>query len=221
MAAPSTGPAADPAAAYDYTSDDVATDDVAAVMAYCADEEIPVLPRGGGTSLAGQSVNRAVVLDFSRYMDDIVDVDPDAETATAQAGTVLGDLNTECRPHGLKFAPDPAWGDKSVLGGAIGNNSTGAHSLQYGKTDYYIEEVEAVLADGTVTRFGEMQVVQGSVDCSSASGVDCISWSLIRSRTHETAASASVFINARAPPRSSITTTPAVASASDSAITNP
>ena len=203
MAVPSTGPAADPAAAYDYTSDDVddadlrdalearvdgdvrfdsysrqlyatdasayevtpigvvmptSTDDVQAVMAYCADEEIPVLPRGGGTSLAGQTVNEAVVLDFSRYMNEIVDIDPEAETATAQAGTVLGDLNAECRPHDLKFAPDPAWGDKSVLGGAIGNNSTGAHSLQYGKTDYYIEEVKAVLADGTVTRFGEMAV---------------------------------------------------------------
>ena len=203
MAVPSTGPSADPAAAYDYTSDDVvdpdlrdalearvdgdvrfdsysrqlyatdasayevtpigvvmptSTDDVAAVMAYCADNEIPVLPRGGGTSLAGQTVNRAVVLDFSRYLNEIIDVDPAAETATAQAGTVLGNLNAECRPHGLKFAPDPAWGDKSVLGGAIGNNSTGAHSLKYGKTDYYIEEVEAVLADGTVTRFGEMTV---------------------------------------------------------------
>jgi FAD/FMN-containing dehydrogenase/Fe-S oxidoreductase len=134
------------------------TEDVAAVMAYCADNEIPVLPRGGGTSLAGQTVNTAVVLDFSTDMDAVVEVDPAAETATAEAGTILGDLNAELRPHGLKFAPDPAWGDKSVLGGAIGNNSTGAHSLQYGKTDYYIEEVEAVLADGTVTRFGEMAV---------------------------------------------------------------
>jgi len=134
------------------------TDDVAAVMAYCADNEIPVLPRGGGTSLAGQTVNTAVVLDFSKYMDDIVAVDPAAETATAEAGTILGELNAELRPHDLKFAPDPAWGDKSVLGGAIGNNSTGAHSLKYGKTDYYIEEVEAVLADGTVTRFGEIDI---------------------------------------------------------------
>ncbi|MFC6837276.1 FAD-binding and (Fe-S)-binding domain-containing protein [Halomarina ordinaria] len=134
------------------------TADVASVVAYCALREIPVLPRGGGTSLAGQTVNEAVVLDFTRYMDDVLDVDPEGRTATAQVGTYLGSLNEHLAPHDLKFAPDPAWGDKSALGGAIGNNSTGAHSLVYGKTDYYIEEVEAVLADGTVTRFGEVSV---------------------------------------------------------------
>ncbi|MFC3957329.1 FAD-binding and (Fe-S)-binding domain-containing protein [Halovivax cerinus] len=134
------------------------TDDVAAVMGYCADEEIPVLPRGGGTSLAGQTVNRAVVLDFTRYMDDIVAVDPDAATATVQPGTILGTLNETVESHGLTFAPDPAWGDKSAIGGAIGNNSTGAHSLLYGKTDAYVESCEVVLADGTVTEFGAVTV---------------------------------------------------------------
>ena len=132
------------------------TEDVAAVMSYCAQREIPVLPRGGGTSLAGQTVNEAVVLDFSRYMNDLVGARPDDRRARAQPGIKLGDLNGELADHGLKFAPDPAWGDKSVLGGAIGNNSTGAHSLQYGKTDAYIEECEVVLADGTVTTFGEV-----------------------------------------------------------------
>jgi len=132
------------------------TADVAAVVEYCAERGIPVLPRGGGTSLAGQTVNEAVVLDFSREMTEVLEMDPDARRARAQSGVKLGDLNAELEPHGLKFAPDPAWGDKSVLGGAIGNNSTGAHSLKYGKTDAYVEEVEAVLADGTVTTFGEV-----------------------------------------------------------------
>ena len=136
------------------------TADVAAVMEYCAVRELPVLPRGGGTSLAGQTVNEAVVLDLTRYMDGVVDVDPDAREATAEAGVYLGDLNAELAPHDLKFAPDPAWGDKSALGGAIGNNSTGAHSLVYGKTDAYVEEVEAVLADGTVVRLGEVTVAE-------------------------------------------------------------
>ena len=131
------------------------TTDVATVVGYCAEREIPVLPRGGGTSLAGQTVNEAVVLDFTQEMDGLLDVDPDAATATAEAGIYLGDLNAAIESHGLKFAPDPAWGDKSALGGAIGNNSTGAHSLKYGKTDAYIEEVEAVLADGTVATLGE------------------------------------------------------------------
>ncbi|MFB6184084.1 MAG: FAD-binding and (Fe-S)-binding domain-containing protein [Haloarculaceae archaeon] len=134
------------------------TEDVAAVVGYCAEREIPVLPRGAGTSLAGQTVNEAVVLDFSKHMDDIVETDPDARTVRAQPGVTLGDLNARLEPHGLKFAPDPAWGDKSVLGGAIGNNSTGAHSLQYGKTDAYVESCEVVLADGTVTTLGEISL---------------------------------------------------------------
>ncbi|WP_440009944.1 FAD-binding oxidoreductase, partial [Halomicrococcus sp. SG-WS-1] len=134
------------------------TADVAAVMEYCAEREIPVLPRGGGTSLAGQAVNEAVVLDFTDAMDGVVDVDPDERRARAQAGTVLAELNATVAPHGLKFAPDPAAGNRSTLGGAIGNNSTGAHSLKYGKTDAYVEEVEVVLADGTVTTFGEVTV---------------------------------------------------------------
>ncbi len=134
------------------------TDDVARVVSYCAEREIPVLPRGGGTSLAGQTVNEAVVLDFTTYMDDVVDIDPDERRATAQTGIYLESLNEALAPHELKFAPDPAWGDKSALGGAIGNNSTGAHSLQYGKTDAYIEEVEVVLADGTVATFGEVDL---------------------------------------------------------------
>ncbi|ARS90516.1 FAD-binding and (Fe-S)-binding domain-containing protein [Natrarchaeobaculum aegyptiacum] len=134
------------------------TEDVAAVVSYCADRDIPVLPRGGGTSLAGQAVNEAVVLDFTRHMDDVVSVDPADARVTAEAGIYLETLNEAVAPHGLKFAPDPSWGDKSALGGAIGNNSTGAHSLQYGKTDAYVEAVTVVLADGTVTTFGEVAV---------------------------------------------------------------
>jgi FAD/FMN-containing dehydrogenase/Fe-S oxidoreductase len=134
------------------------TADVAAVVSYCAERGLPVLPRGGGTSLAGQTVNEAVVLDFTAEMDAVSEVDPDAATATAEVGTVVAELNAACEPHGLKFAPDPAWRDKSALGGAIGNNSTGSHSLKYGKTDAYVESCEVVLADGTVTQFGERRV---------------------------------------------------------------
>jgi len=136
----------------------VSTGDVVAVMEYCDKQDIPVLPRGGGTSLAGQAVNEAVVLDFKRHMDETLSVDPEAKQARAQAGITIARLNDRLEPHGLKFAPDPAWGDKSVLGGAIGNNTTGAHSLKYGKTDAYIEECEVVLADGTQTTFGWVDV---------------------------------------------------------------
>ena len=134
------------------------TADVAAVQEYCFAEGIPVLPRGGGTSLAGQTVNEAVVLDLTDSMDAVVSTDPDAKRARVQAGAYVGDLNAAVKPHGLKFAPDPAWRDKSAVGGAIGNNSTGSHSLKYGKTDHYVEEAEVVLADGTVTTLGEVPV---------------------------------------------------------------
>ena len=147
------------------------TADVAAVVEYCAEREIPVLPRGGGTSLAGQSVNEAVVLDFCAELTDLLDVDLDAETVTAEAGIYLGDLNAAIEEHGLKFAPDPAWGDKSALGGAIGNNSTGAHSLKYGKTDAYVEEVEAVLADGTVATLGETSLAEIRAEADPEGGI--------------------------------------------------
>ncbi|MFC6823668.1 FAD-binding and (Fe-S)-binding domain-containing protein [Halopelagius fulvigenes] len=140
------------------------TEDVATTVAYCAEREIPVLPRGGGTSLAGQAVNEAVVLDFTRHMDDIVSIDPGERRARVEAGAVLGELNESLASHGLKFAPDPAAGDRSAIGGAIGNNSTGAHSLKYGKTDAYVEECEVVLADGTVETLGETPVSELRAD---------------------------------------------------------
>ncbi|WP_042664136.1 FAD-binding and (Fe-S)-binding domain-containing protein [Haloferax sp. ATB1] len=134
------------------------TDDVAEVVAYCAESDIPVLPRGGGTSLAGQAVNEAVVLDFTRHMDAVSEISPDTREARAQAGAVLAALNQRAAAHDLTFGPDPAAGDRSTIGGAIGNNSTGAHSLVYEKTDHYVVECEVVLADGTVTTFGEVSV---------------------------------------------------------------
>ncbi|MFC7213972.1 FAD-binding and (Fe-S)-binding domain-containing protein [Saliphagus sp. GCM10025334] len=134
------------------------TADVSSVVDYCADNGIPVLPRGAGTSLAGQAVNEAVVLDFTAHMDAVGTIDPAERRATVQAGAVLADLNAALDPHELKFAPDPAAGNRSTVGGAIGNNSTGAHSLQYGKTDAYVESCEVVLADGSVEHIGEVTV---------------------------------------------------------------
>ena len=131
------------------------TEDVAGVVSHCAEEGVAVLPRGAGTSLAGQSVNEAVILDFTKHMDRVRETDPEGGEVRVQPGCRLGELNAALADHGLKFAPDPAWGDKSVVGGAIGNNSTGAHSLQYGKTDAYVESCEVVLSDGSVHEFGE------------------------------------------------------------------
>ncbi|WP_132058762.1 FAD-binding and (Fe-S)-binding domain-containing protein [Halorussus amylolyticus] len=124
--------------------------DVRTAMEVAADHDAPVLPRGAGSSLAGQTVGPGcVVLDFSRHMDAILDVDPDAERATVQPGVVQDDLDAHLAEWGLKFAPDPASSNRATIGGGIGNNSTGAHSVRYGITDAYVEEVRAVLADGT------------------------------------------------------------------------
>src|SRR5699024_5769249 len=102
-------------------------------------------------------------------MGELLAVDPESRTATAQPGIYLADIDEALAPHDLKFAPDPAWGDKSALGGAIGNNSTGAHSLKYGKTDAYIESCEVVLADGTVTEFGEL-TIEELHECADSEG---------------------------------------------------
>ncbi|WP_134671458.1 FAD-binding and (Fe-S)-binding domain-containing protein [Halorussus marinus] len=131
--------------------------DVRAAMSVAADHGAPVLPRGAGSSLAGQSVGPGcVVLDCSRHMDAILDVDPDAERATVQPGVVQDDLDARLAEHGLKFAPDPASSNRATVGGGIGNNSTGAHSVRYGITDAYVESCEAVLADGTRIRAREV-----------------------------------------------------------------
>ncbi|MDZ4200063.1 MAG: FAD-binding oxidoreductase, partial [Kiritimatiellia bacterium] len=109
-------------------------EDVSILISEAARRGIPVLPRVSGTSLAGQAVNEAVVIDVSRHLDRIVDIDPSARTARVEPGVILDDLNAAARPHGLQYGPDPASSDRASLGGIVGNNATGAHSLLYGMT---------------------------------------------------------------------------------------
>jgi len=126
-------------------------EDVRAAVRVAADHDAPVLPRGAGTSLAGQTVGPGcVVLDLSRHMDEIQAIDPDEQTAVVQPGVVQDDLDAALEPHGLRFAPDPASSNRATIGGGIGNNSTGAHSVRYGITDAYVEECAVVLADGSL-----------------------------------------------------------------------
>ncbi|QLK26218.1 FAD-binding protein [Natrinema zhouii] len=128
-------------------------DDVRTAVRVAADHGAPVLPRGAGSSLAGQAVGPGcVILDLSRHMDDIQSIDPDAQTAVVQPGVVQDDLDAALEPYGLRFAPDPASSNRATIGGGIGNNSTGAHSVRYGITDAYVEECEVVLADGSQIR---------------------------------------------------------------------
>jgi FAD/FMN-containing dehydrogenase/Fe-S oxidoreductase len=124
--------------------------DVAAAMAIARENAIPILARGGGTSLGGQATNTALVLDFSRYMNRIVNIDAAARTVTVEPGVVQSELNAALAPHGLFFAPDPSTKDRCTIGGMIGNNSCGAHSAAYGKTVDNLAALDAILYDGTV-----------------------------------------------------------------------
>ena len=129
-------------------------EDVVRAVQIAARHGVPILPRGGGTSLAGQSVGQAIHLDLSKYMNRILEVNPEEKWVRVQPGVVLDELNAFLKPHGLIFGPDVATSSRANIGGMIGNNSSGAHSLLYGKTVDHVAELEVVLADGTVTTLG-------------------------------------------------------------------
>ncbi len=130
-------------------------DDVLATVALCREFGAPLLCRGGGTSLAGQCCNVAVILDFSRYMAGILEIDPARRIARVQPGLVLDNLRSAAEKYHLTFAPDPATHDRCTLGGMIGNNSCGVHSVMGGKTDDNIEELEVLTYDGTRLKVGQ------------------------------------------------------------------
>ena len=132
-------------------------DDVLAVMEVARQNNIPVLPRGGGTSLAGQTVNHAIVLDFSKYLNQVLEINPEEGWARVQPGIVLDQLNRQLAPHGLQYAPDPTTSSRACVGGGIGNNTCGAHSVIYGKSLDHILEVDAVLTDGSQTHFRTLE----------------------------------------------------------------
>src|ERR1700722_19494339 len=129
--------------------------DVIAAVSLCREFNAPLLCRGGGTSLAGQCCNVAVILDFSRYMNQILDIDPARRIARVQPGLVLDTLRNAAEKHHLTFGPDPASHDRCTLGGMIGNNSCGVHSVMAGKTDDNIEALEVLTYHGVRMTVGE------------------------------------------------------------------
>ncbi|MEO8258161.1 MAG: FAD-linked oxidase C-terminal domain-containing protein [Acidobacteriota bacterium] len=124
-------------------------DDVVAAVAACRKYDAPVLARGAGTSLAGQCCNVAVVFDFTKYMNRILEIDPAGRFARVQPGVVLDSLRNAAEAHQLTFGPDPSTHSRCTLGGMIGNNSCGTHSLLAGKTVDNVEELQILLYDGT------------------------------------------------------------------------
>ncbi len=129
-------------------------DDLQATLAVAREHGVPVLARGGGTSQCGQTVNRAIVLDCSKYLRDLVEVDAAARTALVEPGIVLGHLNAALKPHGLFFPVDPSTHQRCTIGGMAGNNSCGAKSIRYGLMADNVLAIDALLADGTRHRFG-------------------------------------------------------------------
>ncbi|MFC7841431.1 FAD-binding and (Fe-S)-binding domain-containing protein [Streptomyces sp. NPDC057382] len=128
--------------------------DVAAVLAVCREHGVPVVARGGGTSIAGQATGTGVVLDFTRHMNRLVALDPGERTAVVQPGLVLDRLQEAAAPHGLRFGPDPSTHSRCTLGGMIGNNSCGSHSVAWGTTADSIRQLDVLTARGERLRLG-------------------------------------------------------------------
>ncbi|MGD0861633.1 MAG: FAD-binding and (Fe-S)-binding domain-containing protein [Candidatus Limnocylindrales bacterium] len=130
------------------------TDDLAEIIRVCRDHDAPVTLRGGGTSLAGQATNHAVVVDVSRHLNRIVELDPERRIARVQPGVILDDLRSAAERHHLTFGPDPATHDRCTLGGMLGNDSCGAHSIMAGRTSENVESLDVLTYDGLRLRVG-------------------------------------------------------------------
>ncbi|MFF8906529.1 FAD-binding and (Fe-S)-binding domain-containing protein [Streptomyces olivaceoviridis] len=129
-------------------------DDVAAVLEVCRARGVPVVARGGGTSIAGQATGTGVVLNFTRHMTGLLELDPGSRTAVVQPGLVLDRLQEAAAPHGLRFGPDPSTHGRCTLGGMIGNNSCGSHSVAWGTTADSVRELSVLTARGQRLRLG-------------------------------------------------------------------
>ena len=140
--------------------------DVRAALEVARERRVPVLPRGGGTSLAGQTVGEAIQIDFTKYLDKVIEVNADERWARVQPGIVLDQLNAALAPTGLRFAPDVAPSNRATIGGMIGNNSSGAYSLHYGKTIDHVLHLRVLLADGSETTLRELDAESWERKCA-------------------------------------------------------
>ncbi|MBT4501590.1 MAG: FAD-binding protein, partial [Gemmatimonadetes bacterium] len=131
-------------------------EDVHAAVEIAAAHGVSILPRGGGTSLGGQAAGPSLILDFSKYMNQLLELDVEGRWVRVQPGIVLDELNAELAQHGLHFAPDPATSSRATIGGMIGNNSSGTKSIIYGLTRDHVLETELLLADGTTLELAEL-----------------------------------------------------------------
>ena len=135
-------------------------EDVIAVVETANKHGVSVLPRGGGTSLGGQTVGHSIIMDFSKYMNSVIELNAEEQWVRTQPGIVLDVLNNQIRDSGLLFAPDPSTSNRGNVGGALGNNSCGAHSIMWGKTVDNVHELDVVLSNGQPTTLGPLDGVQ-------------------------------------------------------------
>src|SRR5436305_12489722 len=131
-------------------------EDANRAIAIARDEGVSVTARGGGTSQAGQTVNASLVIDCSKYLNRLLELDVAERRCVVEPGIVLDDLNRQLKPHGLWFPVDISTASRATIGGMTGNNSCGARSLRYGNTRENVLSVDAVLADGTAQHFGRV-----------------------------------------------------------------
>ena len=137
-------------------------EDVATAITIARESGVPILSRGGGTSQCGQTVNRALVIDCSKYLRNVLEIDPERRRALVEPGIVLGHLNAALKPHGLFFPVDPSTHARCTIGGMAGNNSCGGKSIRYGLMADNVAAIDAILADGARFRFGPDWPGQGA-----------------------------------------------------------
>ena len=137
-------------------------EDVFATMEIARDFKVPVLPRGGGTSLAGQTVGDAVVIDMSKHLNRVLEVNTEERWAIVEPGVVQEQLNLHLKPIGFLFGPDTSTANRATIGGMMGNNSAGSHSIIYGKTIDHVLEMDVALASGEGRKLGEMTFEQAT-----------------------------------------------------------
>src|SRR5262245_4078030 len=135
-------------------------EDVHIIVQIANEHRVPLVPRGGGTSLSGQSIGPGIIVDASKYLNAVVDIDPVQRLVRIQPGVVLDQLNRALEPHGLQFGPEVATASRANLGGMIGNNSAGARSIIYGKTIDHVQKLRVVLANGAAAEFGPCTVAE-------------------------------------------------------------
>ncbi|RJP56124.1 MAG: FAD-binding oxidoreductase [Anaerolineaceae bacterium] len=130
-------------------------DDLQSAVELAAKYKIPILPRGSGSSLGGQAIGEALILDCSRHLDSIIEIDPEAHAAIVEPGVILADLNRAAAKYGLMYGPDPASAERATMGGVIGNNATGAHSILYGMSADHLLGADVILGDGSLAIFDD------------------------------------------------------------------